>query len=385
VTHGSADGPRQAAHRTHDLQPAARSTVVGLAVSGHGFGHAVRAAEVARALLALGARVKVRTDAPRWLFPREAEHIPWPGWPLDIGVVQHDGLDLDIDETRRRWDAFGQQLEQHVEVEARLLGDHAIDVLLGDIPPLAFAAAHRAAIHSLALGNFGWDWIYAAWPDFLSAIGCVRAGYAQADALLRLPLHSSSADAFPAFSRIVDVPLIARHARRPRAEVRAAIGLPEDGCVVLLSFGGFNAHGLDLRALGAWPAYLFLLTPPLAQTEAELPPNVVALAASPPDYVSLLAACDVVVTKPGYGIVADCLANRVAMLFTDRGPFREYDVLAAALPKLGRARYVPRAEVLAGHLGPHLDALLAAPAVWTDEPLDGAEQVAQHVLMARSG
>ena len=78
-----------------------------------------------------------------------------------------------------------------------------------------------------------------------------------------------------------------------------------------------------------------------------------------------------VVTKPGYGIVADCLANRVAVLFTDRGPFREYDVLAEALPRLGRARYVPRADVLAGQLGPHLDALArASTRSWTST-LDG--------------
>jgi hypothetical protein len=96
--------------------------------------------------------------------------------------------------------------------------------------------------------------------------------------------------------------------------------------------------------------------------------------------VSLLAATDVVVTKPGYGIAADCLANKVAMLFTDRGPFREYDVLADALPRLGRARYVPRAALLAGHLGPHLDTLLESSTDWTDQPMTGAAVVADHLL-----
>jgi UDP-N-acetylglucosamine:LPS N-acetylglucosamine transferase len=96
-----------------------------------------------------------------------------------------------------------------------------------------------------------------------------------------------------------------------------------------------------------------------------------------------LAACDVVVTKPGYGIVADCLANRVAVLYTDRGPFREYDVLAQALPRLGRAGYIARAELLAGRLGPHLDALLESRASWTEQPFDGAQCVARRVLELR--
>ena len=352
---------------------------VALAVSGHGFGHAVRCAEIARALLERGARVKIRTDAPSWLFPPAAEYLARPGWPLDVGVAQHDGLDLDVDETRRRWHAFARAFDARAQAEAALLGDHAVDVVLGDIPPLAFAAAARAGLPAVALGNFSWDWIYAAWPDFDQVIDVVRAAYAHADVLYRLPFHSTTADTFAAFGSIKDVPLIARRAVRSRCEVRAEMGLAGQARVVLLSFGGFAAHGLDIPALGAWTDYTFVVTPPVALNAAELPANVVALDHSPADYVSLLAACDVVVTKPGYGIVADSLANRVAVLFTERGPFREYDVLAEQLPRLGHAQYIPRDELLAGHLGPRLDALLGADAVWTDLPINGAEVVAARV------
>jgi UDP:flavonoid glycosyltransferase YjiC (YdhE family) len=354
--------------------------IVALAVSGHGFGHAVRSAEVARTLLERGVRVKIRTEAPAWLFPAQAEWLPSPRWPLDVGVAQHDGLELDIDETRRKWQSFAGDFDARAAAEARLLLDHGVDVVLGDIPPLAFAAASQAGIPSAALGNFGWDWIYAAWPDFESIVDKIQAGYRQADLLFRLPLHSTESDAFPAFDMVEDVPFIARHAARPRREVRAEIGLPDEARVVLLSFGGFNASGLDVRALGEWTDYVFILTPPLSTTAGELPPNAIRLAKSPGDYVSLLSACDAVITKPGYGIVADCLANHVAMVFTDRGPFREYDVLAQALPSLGRARHAPREDVLAGRVGPHLDALFESPARWTDQRTDGASIVAQRVL-----
>jgi L-arabinokinase len=299
---------------------------------------------------------------------------------VDIGVAQHDGLELDVDETRRRWLAFAREFDARAEVEARLLVDHGVDALLGDIPPLAFAAAARAGIPGMALTNFGWDWIYAAWPDFDSIIAQVQAGYRQADRLFRLPLHSPAADAFPAFATIDDVPLIARRAARPRHEVRADLGLSDNARVVLLSFGGFNARGLDVRALGEWTDYVFVLTPPLSLTARDVPPNARVLTDQPADYVSLLHACDAVVTKPGYGIVADALANRIAMLYTDRGPFREYDVLAQALPTIAHARYAPREDVLAGRLGPHLDALFEAPARWPEQRIDGASIVAQRLL-----
>src|SRR5207244_12566633 len=148
-------------------------------------------------------------DAPAWLCPEQAQHLPSPGWPLDVGVAQHDGLDLDIDETRRRWDPFADAFDARADTEAQLLLSHGVDVLVGDIPPLAFMAAARAKIPSLALGNFGWDWIYSAWPNFERAVATVRSGYCQCNELLRLPLHSNDTDAFCAFKSIQDVPLIA--------------------------------------------------------------------------------------------------------------------------------------------------------------------------------
>jgi UDP:flavonoid glycosyltransferase YjiC (YdhE family) len=351
-----------------------------LAVSGHGFGHAVRSAEVARALLQRGIRVVVRTEAPAWLFASGCEFLDGHGCPIDVGIVQHDGLEFDVNATRARWAAFAANFEERADHEAERFERAGADVVLGDVPPLAFAAASRAGLPSLALGNFGWDWIYAAWPAFAQVVDTVRAAYARAEGLLRLPLHSQAADAFPAFARIVDVPLIARRAARPRAEVRSELGISEHEVVVLLSFGGFDLSALDLPALGALRSYRFVVSPPLSSHTTALPDNVLLLGRRPDDYVSLLAASDAVVTKPGYGIVADCLANRVPLLYTDRGPFREYDVLVAALDQRAQAHYIARDDLLAGRLGPSLEQLFAKRGRWTDDPIDGAEVVAERLL-----
>lgn len=356
-------------------QPAART--VALLVTGHGFGHAVRSAEVARELIARDLRVVVRTDAPAWLFPSESTRLPSPGWPLDVGVAQRDGLAMDVDETRRRWEAFAAGFDHRAGVEAQLLRAARVDLVLGDVPPLGFAAARRAGIRGLAMTNFGWDWIYDAWPDFAGPVARIRQAYGQAEELLRLPLHS--ADAFPAFGHIRDVPLVARTAAVPRDVTRRRLGLSSTACIVLLSFGGFDAAGIDLAGLGAWPEFLFLLTPPADAAYSAPPPNVRLLSREQTDYASLVGAADVVVTKPGYGIVADCLVNRVSVLYTDRGPFREYPVLARALETLGRARYAPSSDVRRGWLGPHLEALRAIDKPWVDVPANGAAVVADYL------
>jgi hypothetical protein len=348
---------------------------VAMYVSGHGFGHAVRSAEVVAALLKLETKVVIRTDAPDWLFPAQATYVKAQR-PMDIGVAQHDGLELDIDQTRRRWRTFADDFELAAQCDAEQLRQHEVDFVVGDIPPLAFAAAARAGIRSAAMGNFGWDWIYGAWPDFQAAIQNVQRGYAEADLLYRLPFHSTDPDAFPGFKRVEDVPLIARRASQPRHQVRAALGLAEQQTVVLLSFGAF---GLDGLALPKIDGAMFVVSPPLGEKVAP-GPNVLHLNKPPTDYVSLLAAADVVVTKPGYGIVADSLANRVAMLYTNRGPFREYDVLVAALHSHGRAHFIPREDLLVGNIAPYLEALAANTTPWTDQPMNGATVVANRVM-----
>jgi L-arabinokinase len=288
--------------------------------------------------------------------------------------VQRDGLELDIDATRESWRDFASQFDARVDGEAQLLHEVGAHVVVGDIPPLAFAAASRAHIPSLGMTNFTWDWIYSAWPDFEDIVARIRAAYALADGLLRLPLHGDCG----AFQRVEDVPLVARRAMRSRQEVRAELGIRNDATVVLFSFGGFTAEGLDFACLADLREYIFVTAPPMRVNDA--PPNVLALNESPADYVSLLAACDVVITKPGYGIVADCLANRVAALFTDRGPFREYDVLAAGLQRWGRARYVPRGDLSRLDLREHLRAIMQSTTEWTTQPVNGAEVVAERVV-----
>ena len=111
----SADARAKAASMTW---PTAVRTRVALAVSGHGFGHAVRSAEVAARCSSAGARVVVRTDAPPGCSRTAVEWLPSSGWPLDVGVVQHDGLEFDIDATRARWREFAATSTRAPRAEA---------------------------------------------------------------------------------------------------------------------------------------------------------------------------------------------------------------------------------------------------------------------------
>jgi UDP-N-acetylglucosamine:LPS N-acetylglucosamine transferase len=97
-------------------------------------------------------------------------------------------------------------------------------------------------------------------------------------------------------------------------------------------------------------------------------------------YSDLLRAVDAVVTKPGYGIVADILAHRLPVLYTERGEFPEYPRLVQALSELATAEFIPQADLLAGNVRPQLKRLFNKQPNWPAVALNGAAVAAEKIL-----
>jgi L-arabinokinase len=160
-------------------------------ISGHGLGHASREVEVVNAVAARHADVRfiIRSGAPSWLFEHNARaKVEIQAFDADTGVEQIDSLRLDEGETARRAAAFYRDMNRRVDDEAVFLRERHAALVVGDIPPLAFSAAARAGIPSIAIGNFTWDWITGD-PIFdTAAPGVMRSfrGRSHATRALRL-------------------------------------------------------------------------------------------------------------------------------------------------------------------------------------------------------
>lgn len=348
-----------------------------LYTSGHGFGHAVRDAELLRAIgrLAPELKLQVRTSAPRWLFPETVEVLDRR---IDLGVVQSDGYRMRVGETLDRYSSMIEAEPLLIQSEASELHRGGARAVLADIPSAAFPIARSLGIPGIGVANFSWDWIYAEFirksPRHAPLVDHQRSQYAQADLLLRLPLHSG----LTSFRSVVDVPLIARLARDKPGAVRRRLGLPFEAPLILLTFGGFDYDGFDFEKLKLMRELAFVLAPPVGQTRRDA--NVFTVAQEPTSFVDLLAACDAVVTKPGYGIAADCIANRVPMVYSLRGGFREEPALTRELRRLGRAVAMPRSALRRWDLRPYLERLLSMDRAWPDVRVDGADVAAGHIL-----
>jgi hypothetical protein len=359
-------------------------------VSGHGFGHASRSIEVVNALLAARADLPVciRTSAPRWLFDLTVRG-PFTYEPLDTdpGVVQHDSLSLDAAETVRRATAYARDLPALAAAEAARLRQLEPGFVVADIPPLGLEAARLAGVPAVAIGNFTWDWIFRAYPGGGHAAEVLGEIYRRAGRALRLPLSGG----FETFPEVTDLPFIARRATAAPADTRARLGLPP-GRLALVSFGGYGVSGIDLAALSRTTGWTLLVSAsvPFGPDQAPLAQVAVRGALHPLDepamyamglrYEDVVAAVDVVVTKPGYGIISECLANDTALLYTDRGHFIEYDVLVREMPRYVRCAYLPQGDLLRGDWQRALDDLIALPPAPERPPVDGAAVAAGWVL-----
>jgi hypothetical protein len=350
-------------------------------ISGHGFGHASRQIEIINALAPVlpdGWSLVVRTAAARWLFDRtlRARVTFLPG-ECDPGIVQLDSLRLDEEATARAAAAFHATWNDRVAAEAALLRDHDSRLVIADAPPLGCAAAAAAGVPSIVVGNFTWDWIYDAYgtafgthaPGVLSLI---REAYASATAGWRLPMHGG----FATVPNVTDLPFVARHATRKATQVLRALQIPAGKPLALVSFGGYGLDGFDPGTVDGRDRWTIVAT---GRTMPERVPDGIAFVHEGwiydrgLRYEDIVAAVDVVVTKPGYGIISECVANDTAILYTSRGNFPEYDVMVHEMPRVLRCAYLDQASLLAGRWLEALEAVRAAPPPPETPPTDGAE------------
>ena len=98
-------------------------------------------------------------------------------------------------------------------------------------------------------------------------------------------------------------------------------------------------------------------------------------------YEDLVGAAEAVVTKPGYGIISECIANDTAILHTPRGHFPEYDVLVREMPKYLRQASIDHEALNAGKWDAHLDKLLAQPKPKAKKPETNGAEVAAEILL----
>ena len=340
-------------------------------ITGHGFGHATRIVEVINQLLIAdpGVLPVVCTTVPEWLFGQQvAGRFRYVRCAGDVGAVQADWRSVDKLETLRRYSSLMEQEPAFTREQTAFCRRNNVAAIVSDIPAVAFVIARKVGVPGFGITNFSWDWIYAPYleefPQYEFVVRHIRECYSQADCLLRLPFFGD----LSAFPVIEDIPLIARKSTRDRNEVLEHLDLDPDRKIVLLYLGSFDPDLVLSEEMQANGEYVFVRG------------GAVELGSM--SFQDLVKAADALVTKPGYGIVSDCIANRTPILYTSREDFLEYDALVSGIREYASARFVPREDLLAKRWTDHLEELLAQDWSWPQIATNGAETAAHRILQA---
>jgi len=297
------------------------------AITNHGFGHATRTASVLAELQQRSPDIKliIATTAPRWLLEEyiEGDFVYHPR-VFDVGVIQIDSLQVDREATLDVWQQIYHQQSHLIEDEVKFLQEHQVDLIFGDIPPMVAEIAKAAKIPCWMAGNFGWDFIYRDWGGkFIDLADRLSETYSHCDRLFRLPF----AEPMSSFSNIEDVGLTGAKPKYSAEYLRGKFNLDSDRPTALLTFGGLSLQSIPYQNLANFPDWQFITF----DRESPDLPNLTKANCDRLRPVDLMVVCDRLVTKPGYGTLAEALRVGVPVVCLTREGFLEAETLIAGV------------------------------------------------------
>ena len=302
--------------------------VLYIAITSHGFGHAVRAASVAAAIQQLCPEILLVlvTTTPRWLLDSyiRGDFIHRPR-AFDVGVIQSDSLKMDKAATLEKMQHIRSVQHGIIAGEVNYIRTNRVGLVLADIPPLAAPIAKAAGIPCWMISNFGWDFIYRDWGgEFIEIADWINECYQKCDRLFRLPMS----EPMSAFNQITDVGLTGGTPHYSEAQLRDDFKLakPKEK-TVLLTFGGLGLQAIPYHSLEKFPDWQFITFDQQAPDLANL------LKVSDRRYrpVDFMPLCGRVVSKPGYSTFAETLRLGIPLVSLTREDFAEASLLLAGI------------------------------------------------------
>ena len=344
-----------------------------VSISGHGYGHVAQTAPILNHLYDRmpELRITVRTSVPfDYLRTRIRAPFDLLSSEGDIGMVMSSALDVDVERSRAAYRDFHAGWDCRVAEEANLLCDLNADLVFSNVGYLPLAGAQRAGIPNVSLCSLNWVDIYQHYCGEDSVSAQIYSCYADADNFLRVTPGMEMSD----LPNLVSVSPIAEIGRNRRDELNRHLNVSDDVKLVLVSMGGIASR----LPLEFWPRIEGVRWLVQENWQADHP-DAIALESLPLGFSDLLASCDVLLCKPGYGSFVEAACSNVPVLFASRADWPESSALVEWLKIHGRCLEVTRQVLEQG------DVEAALNEIWQMPPgvqvvTDGAEQVAEWLM-----
>lgn len=319
--------------------------VLYLAITNHGFGHAVRASSVASVIKKLNPEILivVVTTAPRWLLESyiQADFIYRPR-AFDIGVIQSDSINMDFTATLNKMQEFRTRQNQIIAGEVNFIKTNKIGLILADIPAMAVKIAISANIPCWMMSNFGWDFIYRDWgEEFLDIANWISECYQKCDRLFRLPFAESMSN----FPNIIDVGLTGGNPNYTETYLREKFAIKTSKeKTILLTFGGLGLEAIPYPNLAKFSDWQFIT---FDKNAPELP-NLLKVTDNQYRPVDFMPLCGKVVSKPGFSTFSESLKLDIPIVTLTRQGFAESQFLIEGLKNYGHHQIISPSEFFEG-------------------------------------
>jgi hypothetical protein len=311
-------------------------------------------------------QLTVRSGLPRQrLASRIAVPFAHRHEASDFGFQMLDALRVDLPATAARYRAAHADWPATVAAEADRLAELQVDFVLCNASYLPLAGAAQAGLPAVACCSLNWSELFehffgqAAWA---APIGQqIAAAYRSAPFLALEPAMPMAA-----LPNVLRLPPVALVGQNRRAEIDAKLPVARGRRVVLVGFGGIPMDGAAIdvggwarRARAQGEACCWLVPAGWAADDVDCVADDAGLV-----FADLLASCDAVITKPGYGTFVEAACAGTPVLWLRRDDWPEQDCLIDWLGKNVAARELVPAELAAGSVPEALAALwrLARPA-----------------------
>ena len=341
-----------------------------LDITAHGFGHLAQCAPIVAALRAAGPlELAVRSGLPEAVLRERLGPITrYLPSQTDFGAVMRDAVTLDTPATLARYHALHRRLDEEVHALANTLHGLGADAVLSNASYIAPAAAARADVPCIVCSSLTWsDVMQAYFPQSADLIAQMRAGYRSATRILRLlpgtPFHG--------LEHIQVARPIARVGRSRRPELAALLGVDANRRTALIALGGMTPP--DPPPLVTAPGDFLLLGPADWRRAGIVSSDTVGL-----PFIDLLASVDVVVTKPGYGTLAELACCGTPSVLAARPDWPEEPWLSRWLQAHARCLVVDDFQCITAE---SLKACLALPQPSCVQPSGGGETIVAKALL----
>jgi len=345
-------------------------------ISGHGFGHVAQTAPVLNRLRQLlpELRLTICSTAPAaHLQSRILGEFAHISRAVDFGMVMASALDVLAQESLHAYCEFHRDWDARVAREAEYIAALKPDAVFSNVAYLPLAAARQAGVPCAAMCSLNWADILEHYCGSMSGTAAIlhqmREAYAKADAFLRVTPGMAMTD----LPNLRPIDPIARLGTNHRAGIDHLLGLKNNEKLVLISMGGIATR----LPMESWPEIENVRW--LVQADWEVSrADVSTLESLSMDFTDVLASCDALLCKPGYGSFAEATCNGVPVLYVSRHDWPEEACLVEWLAQHGRCVEVGRKQLEEGDLHDALAELFGQPRTDSVEPR-GIDQAADYL------